>query len=145
MLVKIASILAFIVLVAIGSFVYYQQTYLSIWGFNLSKQELKEVIVQTENHSYIVTDKKQVLKIAEVVSKMKKYSKIESFNFPPQNKPEPYKELLIRTDNKAIYGGNFWVMDNTVTLDSSGYYWEPDYKKLSSTLKSSLKKAAILN
>ncbi|OOE12567.1 hypothetical protein [Fictibacillus arsenicus] len=139
------SVLAFIVLITIGTFVFYQQTHLSIWGFNLAKKDIKEVIVSTDNHSYKVTDKKLIMKIAEDVSKMEKHSKIESFNFPPQQKPKQYNKLLIRTNDKVIYGGSFWIMENTVMFESSGYYWSLDYNKISDILDTSLKNAAILN
>jgi Ser-tRNA(Ala) deacylase AlaX len=136
----IISLIAFLILV---SAVYYKQTHLSIWGFNLPKKDLKDVIVQTEKHSYIVTDKELVLKIAEDVSKMKKYSKIESL--PPETKPEQYKKLLIRTKGNTTYGGSIWVMENNVLIDSNNYYWDIDYNKLSNTLNTSLKNATLAN
>ncbi|WP_066072812.1 hypothetical protein [Neobacillus soli] len=143
MTVKKWTILSSIALLILISFVYYKQTYLPIWGFHLSKKELKDVIFQTDKHSYLITDKKMVLKIAENVSKWKKYSKIESF--PPQAKPEKYKKLLIQTADNITYGGSIWVTENNALLDSNGYYWDLNYEELSNKLNESLKNATILN
>ena len=125
------------------SFVYYKQAYLPIWGYHLSKKDLKDIIVQTDKHSYLITDRKIVLKIAEDVSKWKKYSKTESF--PPQTEPEKYKKLLIQTADNATYGGSIWVTENNALLDSNGYYWDFNYKGLSNRLDYSLKNASLLN
>jgi hypothetical protein len=95
------TILSSIAVLILISFVYYKQTHLSIWGFNLPKKDLKDVIVQTDKHSYLVTDKDMILKIAEDASKWKKYSKIESF--PPQTKLEKYKKILIRTADNTLW------------------------------------------
>lgn len=143
MTVKKWTLLSSITLLILISFVYYKQTHLSIWGFNLSKKELKDVIVQTDKHSYLVTDKKVVLKIAEDVSKWNKHSKFESF--PSQTKPEKYKKLLIQTADNNTYGGSIWVTENNALLDSNGYFWDLDYKGLSNRLNASLKNATLLN
>ncbi len=137
------TILSSIALLILVSFVYYKQTHLSIWGFNLPKKELKNVIVQTDKHSYLVTDKNMVLKIAENASSSKKYSKIESF--PLQTKPEKYKKLFIQTADNTTYGGSIWLTENNALLDSNGYYWDLDYNELSNRLNASLKNATLLN
>jgi hypothetical protein len=143
MTVRKWTILSSIALLILVSFVYYKQTRLSIWGFNLPKKELKDVIVQTDKHSYLVTDKNMVLKIAENASRSKKYSKIESF--PLQTKYEKYKKLLIQTADNITYGGSIWLTENNALLDSNGYYWDLDYKELSNRLNASLKNATLLN
>ncbi|MDP4086862.1 MAG: hypothetical protein Q8934_20045 [Bacillota bacterium] len=143
MTIKKWTILSSIALIILISFVYYQQIHLSILGFNLPKKDLKDVIVQTEKNSYLVTDKNVVVKFAEDVSKWKKYSKIESF--PPQTKTEKYKKLLIRTKDNTTYGGSIWVTKNKALLDSNGYYWDLDYKVLSNILNASLKNATLFN
>ncbi|MGE8205424.1 hypothetical protein ACQKP0_12735 [Heyndrickxia sp. NPDC080065] len=144
MTIKRWIILSSMALIILISFVYYKQTHLSIWGFNLSKKDIKDVIVLTEKHSYIVIDEDMVSKISEDISKMKRYSKIESF--PPQNtKPVRYKKILIRTKGDTNYGGSIWVMENNAVLDSNGYYWDLDYNDLSNTLNVALENANLLN
>lgn len=114
-----------------------------IWGFNLPKKDLKDVIVQTEKHSYLVKDKNMVLKIAEDVSKMEKYPKFESL--PPQTKPEKYKKLLIRTADNTIYGGSIWVTENNALFNSNGYYWGFDYKGFSNRLNALIKDTTLFH
>lgn len=135
--------LSIIAVVILFSFVYYKQNHLSMWGFNLPKNDLKDIIVQTDKHSYLVTDKNMVLKIAEDASKWKKYSKIDSF--PPHTKSEKYKKVLIRTVDNTTYGGSIWVTENNALIDNNGYYWYLDYKGLSKRLNTSLKNATLLN
>jgi hypothetical protein len=143
MTIKKWTILSSIALFILISLVYYQQIHLSIWGFNLPKKDLKDVIVQTEKHSYLVTDKNMILKIVEDVPKWKNYSKIGTF--PPQTKTEKYKKLLIRTKDNTTYGGSIWVTKNKAVLDNNGYYWDLDYKVLSNKLNATLKNATLLN
>lgn len=143
MTVKKWTILTSIAILILVSFVYYKQTNLAMWGFNLPKKELKDIIVQTDKHSYLVTDKNMVLKIAEDASKWKKHSKIESF--PSQTKPEKYIKLFIQTTDNTTFGGSIWVTENNALLDSNGYYWNLDYKELSIRLNASLKNATLLN
>lgn len=143
MAIKKWTILSLISLIVLISFVFYKQTHLSIWGFTISKEDLNDAIVQTDKHSYLVRNKKMVLKIAEDASKWKKYSKIESF--PPQTKHAKYIKLWIRTKDNNTYGGNIWITENNSLLDSNGYYWELNYKELSNTLNASLKNCILLN
>lgn len=143
MTTKKRASLSLIAVVILLSFVYYKQNYLSIWSFNLPKKDLKDIIVQTEKHSYLITDKNLVLKIAEDISKWKKYSKIDSF--PPHAKSEKYQKILIRTVDNATYGGSIWVTENNALIDSNGYYWNLDYKGLCKRLNTSLKNANLLN
>lgn len=143
MTVKKSTIISSIALLILVSFVYYKQTHLAIWGFNLPKKELKGLIVQTDKHTYLITDKNMVLKIAEDASKWKKYSKIESFT--PQTKSGKYIKLLIQTTDNTTYGGSIWVTENNALFDSNGYYWDLDYKELNNRLNASLKIATNLN
>ncbi|NHM31949.1 hypothetical protein [Neobacillus terrae] len=124
------------------SFGWYKQTHLSVWGFNLPKSDIKEVIFYRGDHTYKVTDKDIVLKIAKKASKMKRYSKTDNFNSIPNLE---YKKLLILTKDNINYGGSIWNGENIVLINSNGYCWELNYKNLSKTLNRSIKNATLLN
>ncbi|GKU25109.1 hypothetical protein [Clostridium folliculivorans] len=112
-----------IALVFIG-FIYYSNTHISIWQFNISKNELKDVLINTKDNNYIITNPKLVSELSQEVSNMKKLNKIELNNFPPKEKTMKYTKLMIQTKNNYTYGGSFWKDDNDgIMLDSSGYYW----------------------
>ena len=74
------SIIIYISSIVILSFVFYQQTHLSVWGFNLYKDDIKDLIVQIDNKPYVISDKETVLKIANELSTMKKHSKVEVYD-----------------------------------------------------------------
>ncbi|MBK1813234.1 hypothetical protein JHL18_21670 [Clostridium sp. YIM B02505] len=117
------SIAMVIALVFIGT-IYYFKTRISIWQFNISKSELKDVLINTKDNNYIVTNPKLISEISEEVSKMKKLNKVEMNNFPPKEKNIGYTKLMIQTKNNYTYGGSFWNDDNNgIMLDSNGYYW----------------------
>ena len=100
----------------------YSQTHISIWGFNIPKNELKDVLINTKENNYIITNPQVVLELTKEVSKMKKLNKVEPSNFPPKETPTKFIKLMIQTD--ATYGGSFWQDGNNgVMLDSNGYYW----------------------
>ena len=115
------SIIIMITLVFTG-FIYYSQTHISMWGFNVSKNELKDVLINTKDNNYIITNSKLVLELTQEVAKMKKLYKIEPSNFPPKETPTKYTKLMIQTN--STYGGSFWDDGNSgIMLDSNGYYW----------------------
>jgi hypothetical protein len=117
------SIAMVVALVLIGS-IYYYKTHISIWQFNISKSELKDVLINTKDSNYIVTNPKLVSEISEEVSKMKKLRKVELNNFPLIEKNMKYTKLMIQTKNNYTYGGAFWKDDTDgIMLDGNGYYW----------------------
>jgi hypothetical protein len=139
------SILTSIGLILILSFVFYQQTHLSIWGFNLAKNDIKDVIVQTENKSYVITEKDRVLAIASEISAMKKHSKVEVLDFYPLNASDSYTKIIVRIRDNTTYGGNLFKIGENIVQSGSGYYWSLDYQKLSNELDGSLNTASLLN
>ncbi|MFC4323274.1 hypothetical protein [Litchfieldia salsa] len=139
------SILISISLIVILSFVYYQQSHISIWGFNLAKKDIKDVIVQTENSSYLITDKETVLTIAKEISTVKKHSKVEVSDSYSINTSGDYTKVLIRINDNTTYGGNLFTMGENIVQGSNGYYWSLDYQKLENELNASLNTASLLN
>jgi hypothetical protein len=134
-----------ILIVAILLIGYYKQNHLSIWGFNIAKNNLKDVIVVTDNHSYIIRNKDAVLNIAKASSNMEKGLKIQLETFPPSSQPKKYREVLIQTNDNTTYGGHLWLLGSRVALDSDGYYWSLDYNQIDKMLSPLLKNAEILN
>lgn len=140
------SISLIIVALTLG-FIYYSQTHISIWGFKISKNELKDVLINTKENNYIITNPQLVLELTEEVSKMKKLYKVEPGKFPtietpPKEIANKYTKLLIRTD--STYGGSFWQDGNNgIILDSSGYYWSVS-RELLEMMDKSFKEARIL-
>ena len=134
-----------ILIVAILLIGYYKQSHLSIWGFNIAKSNLKDVILITDNHSYMIKDKDEVLSIAEASSRMDKYLEIQPNNFPPASQPEKLRSIFIQTNENITYGGDLWLLGSNVVIDSNGYYWNFDYKEMSSQINLLLKNAKMLN
>lgn len=123
----------------------YKQSYISIWGFNIPKGELTNVIIYTKGNSYTVTDHNLVLALSKEVSHMKKFSKTDASTYPLNKKyPSEFTKILIQTKNKGTYGGSFWDDGNNIVLDSSGYYWVAT-NDLFNLMDSSLLEAQKLN
>lgn len=64
---KWGVLIAFVLLIAYVGF--YHQTHLSIWGFSLSKNDIKQVIINSEKEGssqYLITNQKDVLEIAKL-------------------------------------------------------------------------------
>ncbi|WNF38767.1 hypothetical protein RJD24_10235 [Bacillaceae bacterium IKA-2] len=142
-------ILILFVLVIITSVGIYYQSHLSIWGFSLSKNDIKQVIVSSENEEgfsqYLITNQKEVLEIAKLLSKSEKYSEIEHNNFPPDERPEKHTKILLQTQENGTYGGSLWIIGANYIQDSNGYYWKFDYGKLSKLLNEAIPSAERLN
>ncbi|WP_221569300.1 hypothetical protein [Alkalihalobacillus sp. TS-13] len=135
------GILTSISLGLILAFVFYHQTHLSVWGFNLSKNDIKDVIVLKENKSYLITDEDRVLMIANEISNMNKVEVTDSF---PISTAE-FTKILVRTKDNTTYGGSILIKGESIVQNSNGFYWNFNYKKLSNELNSALKTASILN
>lgn len=120
-------IIGVVIIIIISGFVYYRQTHVSIWGFNVVKSELKDVLIYTKENRYVVNDHKLVLQISEEVSKSERLNKIQPDNFPPNNDTQPqFIQIMIQDKYYVTYGGSFWLEDNGVIMDSNGYYWRVD-------------------
>jgi|GEM_PF-2981058 len=138
------SLIILVTIVLIG-FIYYSRTHISIWGFNISKNELKDVLMDTRDNNYIITNPQLVLELTQEVSKMKKLYKVEPSNFPPEKTLTSYRSLMIQTKNNYTYGGSFWKDGNNgIMLDSNGYYWSVS-SELFKIMDKSLKEAQKLN
>lgn len=141
-----ATVLIIITLTLVFS--YYSQTHISIWGFNIPKHELKDVLINTKENNYIITNPQLVLELTKEVSKMKNLYKVEPGKFPPIQTPteetaNKYTKLTIQTN--ASYGGSFWQDGNNgLMLDSSGYYWSVS-RELLEMMDKSIKDAQILH
>ena len=103
--------------------VYYQSIHISLWGFYLTKNNINNVIVSTQDKSYMVTNQQVVFDLAEKVSKMQRSQKVDSMRFPPGSTSEPYRKLFIQTKDHVTYGGSIWNLSAGNVLDSNGYYW----------------------
>jgi len=100
----------------------YKQSHISITGITVPKSALKDVIINTTDGQYMVTNPKIVLELSNEISKLKKYRKVDSSNFPPsKNGYSKFLKVVISTKQGNI-GGSFWDYGNIV-LDSNGYYW----------------------
>ncbi|WP_100404292.1 hypothetical protein [Bacillus solitudinis] len=137
------------VLVVIAYVGFYYQTHISIWGFSLSKDDIKQVIVSSESEEefsqHLITNQKEVLEIAKLISKSEKYLEIKQNNFPPDERPEKYTKILLQTQDNTTYGGNLWILGTNYVQDSSGYYWKIDYEKLSRLLNEAIPSAERLH
>ncbi|MDR3602922.1 MAG: hypothetical protein P4L49_21005 [Desulfosporosinus sp.] len=109
--------------ILIVGFVYYQSIYISLGGFSITKNNIKNVIVSTQDKTYMVTNQQVVFDLAERVSKMQRSQKIDFMRFPPGSTSEPYRKLLIQTKDHVTYGGSIWNLSAGNALDSAGYYW----------------------
>lgn len=138
-----------LVLIVIAFIGFYYQTHLSIWGFSLSKSDIKQVIISSENKEefsqYLITNQKEVLEIAKLLSKSEKYSEINHNNFTPDEAPEKYTEILLQTQDNTTYGGSLWVIGTNYVQDSNGYYWKVDYEKLRRLLNEAIPSAEKIN
>lgn len=136
-----ATVLIIVALTLVFS--YFSETHISIWGFNIPKNELKDVLISTKENNYIITNPQLVLEITKEASKMKKLYKVEPSNFPPKETANKYIKLMIRAG--ATYGGSFWQDGNNgIMLDSSGYYWSVS-RELLDIMDKSIKDAQILH
>ncbi|MDQ0159481.1 hypothetical protein [Alkalibacillus salilacus] len=138
-------VLITIVLIVIVSVVFYNKKHFSIWGFSISKNEIKEVIVNTNEEVYLITNPEAVSEVAELVSKAEKHSEVTPYNFPPKETPDKYKKVKILTENNTTYGGSIWIMGANYVQDSNGYYWKFNYEKLSRLLDEALPSAKLIN
>lgn len=122
----------------------YKESHFLIWGFNIPKSELSNIIIYTKENSYMVTDPNKVLELSKEISKMKKHSKISHSSSPfSRDQPSRFTQILIQTKNKVTYGGSFWDDGNNIVLDSNGYYWIAT-KDLFDLMDKSLKEAQKL-
>ncbi|MDV3425972.1 MAG: hypothetical protein LIR50_02130 [Bacillota bacterium] len=122
----------------------YIQAHISIWGFNIPKNELSDVIITTKENSYMITDSNLVLELTKEVSKMKKLNKIVANNYPlSKDNSTKFIKILVQTKNKGTYGGSFWNNDNSIVFDSNGYYWSTS-KNLFDLMDKSLQHAKKL-
>ncbi len=128
---------------------FYYQTHISIWGFSLSKNDIKQVIVSSESKEgfsqYLITNQKEVSEIAKLLSKSEKYSEIKNNNFPPDVTPEKHTKILLQTQDNTTYGGGLWVIGMNYVQDSNGYYWNVDYEKLNTLLNGAIPSAEKIN
>jgi hypothetical protein len=126
---------------------FYQYTHISIWGFSFKKSELKDIIVLVHSNETlfisIIDDHETVLEIANLLSNSEKQSKVTHQNFPPEETPEKYIKVEIRTNDDTVYGGRLWINGSTHVQDSNGYYWRIDYLKLSHLLDEAIPMAEI--
>jgi hypothetical protein len=126
---------------------FYQYTHISIWGFSFKKSELKDIIVLVHSNEKlfisIIDDHETVLEIANLLSNSEKQSKVTHQNFPPEETPEKYIKVEIRTNDDTVYGGRLWINGSTHVQDSNGYYWRIDYLKLSHLLDEAIPTAEI--
>lgn len=137
-------------LILVAAYVgFYYQTHISIWGFSLSKNDIKQVIVSSKNEEefsqYLITNQKEVLEIAKLLSKSEKYLEIEHNNFPPDERPEKYTKILLQTQENSTYGGSLWIIGANYIQDSNGYYWKFDYENLSRLLNEAIPSAERLH
>ncbi|WP_078553885.1 hypothetical protein [Bacillus alkalicellulosilyticus] len=118
----------------------HSQTHISIWGFSLSKNDIKQLIVSIENEEgssqYLITNQKEVSRIGKLLSKSEQYSEVNSFSLDEQ--PEKYTQILIQMHDNTTYGGDLWVMGMNYVQNSNGYYWKVDYEKLSALLNEAI-------
>lgn len=124
---------------------YYKLTHIPVWGFHFAKNDIKDVIVMTNHHTYMINDKDAVLGIAEAVSTMEKATKIQTDNYPPESQPASYTKILIQTKDNTTYGGDIWKLGSTAVLASNGYYWRFDDDKMSDKLHSFIHNAQVLD
>jgi len=126
-------------------FFYYYQSRIVIWRFNLSKNDLKNVLISTKENTYMVTDSRIVLELSEEVSKMERLNKIEVYNWPPRDYNSPkYNKINIQLKNNVTYGGSFWQNGDEIIMDSNGYYWRVP-KGFFELIDKSIKGAKIIN
>lgn len=130
------------VLTTIVLFFFYQQTYVSVWGFQLSNGYIKDVIVYTEDKVYLITDEQMVHTIVADVSRMKKSAKVNGTDIFDLN--SGYTKILIRTIDNTTYGGNLVKVGENIYQNSAGYYWSFDYENFSTILSQSIETASIL-
>jgi len=121
----------------------YRQSYISITGIKVPKNDLKAAIIYTTDGRYMVTNSKIVFELSNEISKMKKYTKIDTLNFPPSKEGySKFLKVIIQTKQGNI-GGSFWNYGNIV-FDSNGYYWITN-NTLFDLMDKSLKDAKKLN
>lgn len=143
---KWISLFVIVVIACVG---FYYQTHISIWGFSLPKNDIKQVIISSENKEefsqYLITNQKEVLQIAKLLSKSEKYSEIKHNNFPPDERPEKYTKILLQKQDNTTYGGGLWIIGTNYVQDSNGYYWKVDYEKLRRLLNEAIPSAEKIN
>jgi uncharacterized membrane protein len=121
----------------------YRQSYISISGIKVPKNDLKGVMIYTTDGRYMVTNSKIVFELSNEISKMEKYKIIDTLNFPPSKEGySKFLKVVIQTKQGNI-GGSFWDYGNIV-LDSNGYYWFTT-NALFDLMDKSLKDAKKLN
>lgn len=119
---KYIAVAVMLPIIAFIGAIYFYNSHISIWGFDLAKDNIKDVIVDTRDGSYMVTDPEFVLEITREVSRMEKAYKLEP-GIPRKDQPDAYTRLLVQTKDNTTYGGSFWKGNGTIILDSNGYYW----------------------
>jgi len=120
--VKKYIIITVVIIIIIG--LIYRQSYISITGIKVQKNDLKDVIINTTtDERYMVTDSKIVFELSNEISKMERYTKVEPLNYPPsKNGYSKFLRVVISTKHGNI-GGSFWDLGNNIVLESNGYYW----------------------
>jgi hypothetical protein len=141
---KDSTLLGIILVVIILVLIYFYQTHISIWGFSVSKGELRNVIINTNDKVYWVGDSKFVQELSKEVSKMKRLNKIQPNNYPLKEKSTKYQKIKFQTENDYTYGGSFGEDSNGQIIDSNGYYWSVS-KDLFDLMDNSLNGAKILS
>ncbi len=106
----------------LGAMYFYNKN-INILDFNIEKDDIKAVIINTNSGSYKVSDIEQVLEITNEASKLKKLAKLQDSSTENMDHPEVYTGILIQTIDDKTYGGQFWKNDSRVIMDGNGYLW----------------------
>lgn len=140
---KYIAVAVILPLIAFIGAIYFYNSHISIWGFDLAKDNIKDVIIETGDGSYMVTDPEFVLEITREVSRMEKAYKLEPGLLPKEH-ADTYTQLLVQAKDNATYGGSFWKDNNNIILDSNGYCWYTT-EELFQWIEKSLKGAQRIN
>ena len=102
----------------------YRQSYISITGIKVQKNDVKDVIINTTtDERYMVTDSKIVFELSNEISKMERYKEVEPLNYPPSKSGYAKFLRVVISTKQGNIGGSFWDFGNKIVLESNGYYW----------------------
>lgn len=130
---------------AVLLFGFFRFTYLQVWGFRLNRYDLKDVIVMTKNHSYMITNHEDVVKIAKAASSMNIGAKeTQNLSYTPEHHGN-YIKIMLQLKDFSTYGGQIWRKGSDFVIEGNGNYYRSDYHEMKNTIEASLKNAELLN
>jgi hypothetical protein len=135
---KVIILMVVGLLVLLMGGVIYNRIRVELFGEKLFINNISMITIDTEEKSYIITDRLKISDITKEASKLNRLYKVESDNIDKlhtldkqysemQISPK-YRQLTVILKNNIHIGGRFIMDNNQLIFECNGYVWETNDK-----------------